>query len=93
LNEPAGGRRWRQLAGWFPAVILPAATAEQVRVLLIANSHAGTSALTWGLFMLANTGALFLGTAETPVARLQMALAFGLSALLDLFVIVLILFR
>ena len=44
----------------------------------------GASALTWGLCFLANAGALFLGTAETPLARFQRALAFGVTAVLDL---------
>lgn len=60
MNGRAGRRRLRQLSGWLPAVVLPAATAEQVRALLIANSHVGSSALTWGLFMLANVGARHL---------------------------------
>ena len=86
-----GGHRLRHLAAWLPAVILPAATAEQLRAVWAADSVAGTSALTWGLFLLANLGALFLGTAETPLARLQMALAFGVTALLDLLIVVLVL--
>ena len=84
------GKRLRSLAGWLPAVILPTATAEQLRALWTADSVVGTSALTWGLFLLANLGAMFLGTAETPLARLQMLLAFGVTALLDLALVVLI---
>ena len=82
--------RLRQLLPWLPAAILPAATAEQLRALLAADVIAGASAWTWGLFFLANLGALFLGTAETPLARLQMALAFGLTALLDLVLVAVI---
>ncbi len=85
------GGRLRQLVAWLPAVILPAATAEQLRVLLAADVIVGASALTWELFFLANVGALFLGTAETPVARVQMALAFGLTAALDLVLVAVIL--
>ena len=51
----------------------------------------GASALTWGLFFLATLGALFLGTAETPLARFQMALAFGVPALPDLVLVAVIL--
>ena len=65
-------------------MILPAATAEQLRGLLAADVIVGASALTWELFFLANVGALFLGTAETPLARVQVALAFGVTAALDL---------
>ena len=85
------GGRLRQLVAWLPAVIPPAATAEQLRVLLAADVIVGASALTWELFFLANVGALFLGTAETPVARVQMALAFGLTAALDLVLVAVIL--
>ena len=52
--------RLRQLLPWLPAAILPAATAEQLRALLAADVIAGASAWTWGLFFLANLGALFL---------------------------------
>ena len=90
-QELIGRRRLRHLAGWLPAVILPTATAEQLRALLTADSVAGTSALTWGLFLLANLGAMVLGTAETPLARFQMALAFGVTALLDFALVALIL--
>ena len=45
-------------------MILPAATAEQLRALLATDVIVGASALTWELFFLANVGALFLGTAE-----------------------------
>ena len=48
------GGRLRQLVAWLPAVILPAATAEQLRALLAADVIVGASALTWGLFFLAN---------------------------------------
>jgi hypothetical protein len=88
-----GHSRLRQLAGWLPAVILPVATGEQLRALLAANSAAGVSPVTWGLFLFANLGALFLGTPETAVARLQMALAFGATALLDLAIVIVILLR
>ena len=86
-----GGRRLRQLVAWLPAVILPVATAEQLRAVLAADVIGGASALTWGLFCLANVGALFLGTAETPLARVQMALAFGVTAGLDLVLVAVIL--
>ena len=85
------GGRLRQLVAWLPAVILPAATAEQLRALLAADVIVGASVLTWGLFFLANVGALFLGKAETPLARFQMALAFGVTAVLDLILVAVIL--
>ena len=85
------GGRLRQRIAWLPALILPAATAEQLRALLAADVIVGASALTWELFFLVNVGALFLGTAETPLARVQMALAFGVTAVLDLVLVAVIL--
>ena len=90
-GRPIVGGRLRQLIAWLPALILPAATAEQLRALLAADVLGGASALTWALFFLANVGALFLGTAETPLARVQMALAFGVTAGLDLILVAVIL--
>jgi hypothetical protein len=84
-------QRWRIALGWLPAVILPSATIVQVRALLTAPTHEGTSLVTWLLFLLANVGALFLGRPDTTVARVQMALAFGLTALLDAAVVALLL--
>lgn len=75
--------RIRALAGWMPAVILPAATLDQLVTLLLSESAEGVSAMTWLLFLLANLGALFLGRPASRIAALQMALAFGLTALLD----------
>ena len=83
--------RTRQLLAWLPAVILPAATAEQLRALLVAEVIEGATVWTWALFFLANVGAMFLGTAETPLARLQMWLAFGLTAALDVVLVAVIL--
>ena len=40
------GSRFRQRVAWLPAVILPAATAEQLRALLAAGVIVGASALT-----------------------------------------------
>lgn len=83
--------RLRPLLAWLPALILPAATAEQLRALLAAQLVGGASVWTWGLFFLANVGALFLGTPETRLARFQMALAFGVTAVLDLVLVAVIL--
>lgn len=89
---PLGVRgRLRALLPWLPAVILPAATAEQLRALLAADVIEGATVWTWGLFFLANVGALYLGTPETPLARFQMALAFGVTAALDLVLVAVIL--
>lgn len=86
-------RHLRNLAAWLPAVILPVATAEQFRVLYEADTMTGASAASWALFLLANIGAMFLGKAETSLAKLQMWLAFGLTSLFDLALVVLIIAR
>ena len=49
------------------------------------------SAVTWLLFLLANLGALFLGRPQTRLAVVQMGLAFGLTALLDVAIVATIL--
>ena len=80
----------RKLAAWLPALILPGATIAQLLALLDAGSAEDVSALAWFLFMLANVGALYLGKPEGALARLQMALAFGLTALLDLIIVAIV---
>jgi hypothetical protein len=79
--------RLRTLAGWMPAVILPAATLDQLVTILRSGSVVNLSAVTWLLFLLANLGALFLGRPESRMAVIQMGLAFGLTALLDVAIV------
>ena len=83
----------RVAAAWLPAIILPLATAEQLRVLYLADTVAGASATSWALFLVANIGAMFLGKAETSIAKLQMWLAFGLTSVVDLALVSLIIAR
>jgi hypothetical protein len=80
-------QRLRALAGWMPAVILPTATLDQLVTILRSGSVENVSAVTWLLFLLANLGALFLGRPESRVAVVQMGLAFGLTALLDVAIV------
>lgn len=80
-------QRLRALAGWMPAVILPAATLDQLVTILRSGSVENVSAVTWLLFLLANVGALFLGRPASRIAMVQMALAFGLTALLDVAIV------
>ena len=86
-------RHLRNFAAWLPAIILPLATAEQLRVVWLADSVDSASALSWAMFLVANIGAMFLGKAETSLAKLQMWLAFGLTSLFDLALVVLIVSR
>lgn len=71
----------------MPAVILPAATLDQLVTILRSGSGENLSAVTWLLFLLANLGALFLGRPDGRIAVVQMALAFGLTALLDVAIV------
>jgi hypothetical protein len=80
-------QRFRAIAGWMPAVILPAATLDQLVTILRSGSGENLSAVTWLLFLLANLGALFLGRPESRIAGVQMALAFGVTALLDVAIV------
>jgi hypothetical protein len=80
----------RRLAGWLPAVILPTATFDQFWVIIWSGSSENVSVVTWTLFLLANVGALCLGRPEDKIAVSQMGLAFGLTAILDLAIVILI---
>ena len=80
----------KRLAGWLPAVILPVATFDQFWIVIRTGSSENVSALTWTLFLFANLGALCLGRPEDRVSVVQMGLAFGLTALLDLAIVVVI---
>ena len=80
----------RKLVAWLPALILPGATIAQLVALLESGSAENVSPLTWFMFMLANIGALYLGKPEDTLARLQMTLAFGLTALLDLVIVAIV---
>jgi len=80
-------QRLRALAGWLPAVILPTATLDQLATILRSGSVENVSAVTWLLFLLANLGALFLGRPESRMAAIQMGLAFGLTAALDVAIV------
>jgi hypothetical protein len=77
----------RRLSAWLPAIILPAATADQLLTAVSSRSSENLSAFTWFLFLLANLGALALGRTDTALAKLQVFLAFGLTAILDVLLI------
>lgn len=75
-----------EAAGWLPAVILPTSTLLQLVKLARARSAAGTSALAWALFGVANFGAwVFTGRLAAP----QSVLAFLLPGLLDVVIVLL----
>ena len=81
----------RTIAGWLPAVILPLATADQLWTMIRSGSTENVSAFTWTLFLLANLGALFLQRPQTRIAGIQMALAFGLTSVLDVVIVLMVL--
>lgn len=83
----------RQLVTWFPAIILPSATGLQCWTALTQASVEGISVFTWSLFFLANLGAIWLGTPTSPIEQLKKHLAFTLTALLDLAIIGVVLWR
>lgn len=77
---------WTEAAGWLPAVILPVSTLLQLVKLVRARSAAGTSALAWALFGVANLGAwVFTGRLAAP----QSLLAFLLPGILDVVIVAL----
>ncbi len=92
-RHPDTAMNWRSLAAWLPALILPTATLDQLVVIIRAESAAGVSWLSWLLFLVANLGALFLGRPENRLAMVQMGLAFGLTAFLDLLIVTLVLWE
>lgn len=80
-------------AGWLPAVILPVAAADQLWTALSADEVSGISVTAWGLFFFANLGSLAFAHAQTSEARLQVWIAFGTTALIDLAIVAAVLLR
>jgi len=76
--------------GWFPAVILPVSTWLQLRQVLRASSVAGVSVASWALFAVANLGAYIYTGRPWAV---QSLLAFLLTAILDVAIVVVVLRR
>lgn len=72
------------LAGWIPAIALPAATLLQLIKIVVTRKTAGVSVLTWGMFGIANLG-IYIFTEKYFV--IQSILAQLLTAVLN-FVIV-----
>ncbi len=77
------------LAGWFPAIILPTATAIQLFD-IIGSAAEDVNPVTWFLFGLANIGA-YLFT-EKYLSLLAL-LSFGLTAFLDFIIVGILLFN
>lgn len=78
-----------QLAGWLPAIILPAATFIQLFKIIQKKTAKGISITTWTLFLFANLG-LYIYTEK--FFEIQSILSLLLTAVLDLFIIIVILY-
>ncbi len=90
MQKPTG---LQKVVTWFPAIILPTATGHQLWLVLTKDSVEAVSVWTWGLFFLANLGAIWLGSPRSTQERLQKHLAFTLTAVLDVVIIGAVLVR
>ncbi|WFB37595.1 hypothetical protein P3T73_07460 [Kiritimatiellota bacterium B12222] len=80
---------WVNVAGWIPAITLPAATSLQLIKLLRSRSTQGVSVLTWVLFGIANLG-IYIFTEKYFV--IQSLMAQLLTAILNFIIVGVILF-
>ena len=75
-------------AAWMPAVIFPTATFSQLLTVWRASDRSAVSIPTWCLFGFANIGALALAGPEGAIAWLQAGIGFGVTAVLDLLIVI-----
>ncbi len=68
------------IAGWIPAIILPAAAGMQLYKILRHKKAQGVSSLAWTFFAIANLGAYFFAE---KYFMIQSILAFLLTAMLN----------
>ena len=78
------------LAGWIPAIVLPAATISQLIKILRVDSVSGVSLVSWILFGLANIG-LYIFTEKYFVWQSIIGLLF--TALLDFVIVALVIYK
>ncbi len=79
----------QEIAGWFPAIILPTATMLQLIKLLKQGSADGVSMSSWILFGIANLGTYVFTGRYTAI---QTILGFLLTAILNFTIVVVILY-
>ena len=79
----------QEIAGWFPAIILPTATLLQLIKLLKQGSSEGVSMSSWILFGIANLGTYIFTGRYTAV---QTILGFLLTAFLNFVIVGLIVY-
>lgn len=89
VSEPVR-KRLVELAGWFPALIIPAATGLQLLQLVQADTAAGVNWVTWLLFGIANLGFYVYTEKYTSI---QAILAMLGTAVLDFIIVALVLIK
>ncbi|MEL6439730.1 MAG: hypothetical protein AAFQ80_10800 [Cyanobacteria bacterium J06621_8] len=77
------------LAGWIPAIVLPAATISQLLKITRSQSAEGVSLVTWLLFGIANVG-LYIFTEK--YFELQALIGLLGTAIMDFVIVILIIF-
>ncbi len=83
-------RKLIEFSGWLPAIIIPAATLLQLYEVYSAATVEGVSWPTWLLFGLANVGFYIYTEKYTSLPAI---LGFLGTALIDFFIVALIVFR
>ncbi len=79
----------QEIAGWFPAIILPTATILQLIKIVKQGSSEGVSMSSWILFGIANLGTYIFTGKYTAI---QTLLGFLLTAFLNFIIVGLILY-
>ena len=83
----------KRLAGWLPAIILPIAATDQLVRSLLSEDVSGISVTAWFLFLLANIGSLVFASGGDRIAKMQVLIAFGITAVLDAAIVIVLLLR
>ena len=83
-------RKFVELSGWLPAVVIPLATLLQLIEVINATSVEGVSWGTWLMFGLANIGFYIFTEKYTSI---QSILGFLGTALIDFIIVALVLIR
>ncbi|MCH2111163.1 MAG: hypothetical protein MK135_17725 [Polyangiaceae bacterium] len=86
-------KKLKTWAGWLPTIILPWAATEQLVEIAKAQDVEAVSLRAWLLFLTANIGSLVFAPRDQPIARFQVIVAFGLTALVEIAIIILLLLK
>ncbi len=90
MNTLTMKRRFIELSGWLPAIVIPAATLLQLIQVYNTASVEGVSWATWLMFGLANIGFYIYTEKYTSI---QSILGFLGTALLDFVIVALVIIR